>query len=342
MNINSVSDDYSEVISPDGKAIYFASKRSDEKSSKKKESDENIYISSSDGSSWLPSARASENINSDFCETPLYINPAGDNLYIYAGYQNEGDIKMSVRKKDKWNSPQEIPFPVNSSDAETSFTMSPTGQEIYFVSQGGKENHGGRDIFYITKLKGRRWSKPKNAGDIINTPFDEESVAFSKKGDTLWFSSKGHNSIGGYDIFYSVRNSAGMWNSVKNAGYPVNTPWDELFYKPSPVLDSVFYFASNRKGGFGGLDIYTGRIMPFKHFLPADTLQNIVAKPDTLITEDKKLINERADSAATSVENKAPAPGPSENKDEPVNSDPAQSVPDGGAVKPGEVNFLKI
>lgn len=342
MNINSASDDYSEVMSPDGKSIYFASKRTEEKSSKNKESDENIYIAAFDGSSWLPSARASKNINSDFCETPLYINPEGDNLYIYAGYQNEGDIRMSVRKKDKWNSPQEIPFPVNSADAETSFTMSPDGQEIYFVSQGGKGNLGGRDIFYITKLKGRKWSKPKNAGDIINTAFDEESVAFSKKGDTLWFSSKGHNSIGGYDVFYSVRNSAGAWDSVKNAGYPVNTPWDELFYKPSPVLDSVFYFSSNRKGGFGGLDIYTGKIMPFKQMIPADTFKNMVSVPDTLINKDKQLINEPADSAASIVESQPPLPAPAGNKDEPVSSGPAQSDPDGGAVKPEEINFLKI
>ena len=104
-----------------------------------------------------------------------------------------------------------------------------------------------------------RWSKPQNAGTMINTIYDEESVRFSKTGDTLWFSSKGHNSIGGFDIFYAVKNKSGAWDTVKNYGYPVNTPWDELFYYPSPVDDSSFYFVSNRSGGIGGLRYLPGK-----------------------------------------------------------------------------------
>ena len=134
----------------------------------------------------------------------------------------------------------------------------------------------------------RKWSKPQNAGPVINTVYDEESVRFSKTGDTLWFSSKGHNSIGGFDIFYSVKNQAGECDTVKNYGYPVNTPWDEIFYYPSPVDDSAFYFVSNRSGGFGGLDIYHGRI------LPPEPVVVIVPpappKPDTVIIRDTVVV----------------------------------------------------
>ena len=125
-----------------------------------------------------------------------------------------------------------------------------------------------------------------NAGSIINTIYDEESVRFSRTGDTLWFSSRGHNSIGGFDIFYSIKNKSGAWDTVKNLGYPVNTPWDELFYHPSPVDDSSFYFVSNRSGGLGGSDIYHGQILPPKKIV----LPPIAPKPDTVIIRDTVLI----------------------------------------------------
>jgi outer membrane protein OmpA-like peptidoglycan-associated protein len=131
-------------------------------------------------------------------------------------------------------------------------------------------------------------------------------VRFSKKGDTLWFSSRGHNSIGGFDIFYTVRNSAGAWDSVRNCGYPVNTPWDEMFYQPSPVDDSVFYFASNRSGGMGGLDIYEGRILPpppaivpapLQLSVPAPvpaSIPEIHFKPDTVVVRDTVVVIKEA------------------------------------------------
>ena len=113
-------------------------------------------------------------------------------------------------------------------------------------------------------------------------------MRFSNTGDTLWFSSKGHNSIGGFDIFYTVKNKIGEWDTVKNFGYPVNTPWDEIFYYPSRTDDSTFYFVSNRSRGIGGLDIYRGRI------LPPEPLAVIVPpappKPEVVIIRDTVVV----------------------------------------------------
>jgi len=266
-NVNSNSDDYSEVLTADGKTMYFGSRREIAKSGKRHSDtkfDENIFVSRQNNGSWDLATTAGKNITTKFCETPLNISPANDILYIYTGYENDGDIKMSVNRKGEWRTPVQVPFKINSKGSETSFCFSPSGNEIYFVTDNGKDNLGGKDIYYIKRLSDRKWSKPQNAGGIINTPFDEESVRFSKTGDTLWFSSKGHSSIGGFDIFYSIKNKTGEWDTVKNSGYPVNTPWDEMFYYPSPSEDSSFYFVSNRSGGNGGLDIYHGRILPPK------------------------------------------------------------------------------
>lgn len=284
-SINSNADDYSEVFSDDGKTIYFASRRELPKSNNKysdSKFDENILFSRQNNGSWELALPLGKGLTTKYCETPLFINPAGDLLYIYAGYVNNGDIQMSEYKKGEWKEPKPVPFGINTRGSETSFSISPSGNEIYYVTDNGKDNIGGKDIYFITKLNERKWSKPQNAGPVINTVYDEESVRFSKSGDTLWFSSKGHNTTGGFDIFYSVKNQNGVWDTVNNYGYPVNTPWDEVFYHPSGDDDSSFYFVSNRSGGLGGLDIYHGLILPPEVVIEPPP----PAKPDTVIIRD--------------------------------------------------------
>lgn len=288
-NINSVSDDYSEILPADGKSMFFASRR--ELPSGKRRSDtkfdENIFYTRLAGGSWEPSKIAGKELASKYCETPLYIDPTGNILYIYDGSSNNGDIKESVYKKGNWRSPAETPFHINTKGSETSFTINRAGDEIFFVSDHGKDNQGGKDIYSIKKLTARKWSKPQNIGTGVNTAYDEESVRISKSGDTLWFSSKGHNSIGGFDIFSATKDQSGNWGNVKNYGYPVNTPWDEIFYYPS-IGDSSFYFVSNRSGGYGGLDIYTGKILPAKKIivsLPKPKTDSVV-KRDTIVIRD--------------------------------------------------------
>jgi outer membrane protein OmpA-like peptidoglycan-associated protein len=284
-NVNSNADDYSEILTADGKMMYFASRRQVQKSGNRHRDskfDENIFLSHLMNGSWAPAALAGNELTTKYCEAPLFINSTNDMLYVYAGYSNNGDIKVSINKKGTWRAPKPVPYPINTKGSETSFTISPAGNEIYFVSDHGKQNIGGKDIYFIKKLNDKKWSKPQNAGTIINTIYDEESVRLSKTGDTLWFSSRGHNSIGGFDIFFSIRNKSGAWDTVKNLGYPVNTPWDELFYNPSPVDDSSFFFVSNRSGGLGGLDIYHGQILPPKKIV----LPPPPPKPDTVIIRD--------------------------------------------------------
>jgi outer membrane protein OmpA-like peptidoglycan-associated protein len=289
-NINSNSDDYSEVLTKDGQTIYFASRREIPKSGKRHPDtkfDENIFNSKLINGSWVPATSAGKDLNTKYCEAPLYINSTNDMLYIYAGYSNKGDIKVSANKKGVWRTPKPIPYKINTKGSETSFTFSPSGNEIYYVSDRGKDNIGGKDIYFIKKISDRKWSKPQNAGNLINTIYDEEGVRFSKTGDTLYFASKGHNSIGGFDIFYTVRNNAGAWDTVKNIGYPINTPWDEIFYSPSPVEDSSFYFVSNRSGGFGGTDIYKGKILPPKRIIitPPPYKRDTIVIRDTVVVK---------------------------------------------------------
>jgi outer membrane protein OmpA-like peptidoglycan-associated protein len=292
-NINSGADDYAEVFSADGKTMYFASRREFSKSSTlygDGKYDENIFFSTILNGTWGTAAAAGKNINTNYCETPLYINPAGDELFIYAGYQNGGDIKVSYQKKGEWKTPSDVSYNINSSGAETSFTFNPSGNEIWFVTDKGKDGLGGKDIYISKKLDEKKWSKPVNAGPNINTSFDEESVRFSDSGDTIWFGSKGHNSIGGFDIFYSVKGPDGTWGNAVNCGYPINTAWDDVFYN-KPKGSKSFYLASNRSGTSGGLDILEGSVLPPKPVIvPVVVTPPEPPKRDTVVIRDTVVV----------------------------------------------------
>ena len=261
--INSYADEYSEILTSDGKKLYFASRKAIDPNArnyyKDSKLDENIYISENLGGNWNEALPGGKNLMTAFCETPLFIDRSGEVIYVYVGYEGNGDIKYSELKKGEWKPLKGEPFGLNSKDPETSFCISPSGEEIAFVSDRGTSGFGGKDIFFV-KRNGQKWSKPVNAGEKINTMFNEESVRYSVTGDTLWFSSTGHNTIGGFDIFFSIRNSENSWGPAVNAGYPINTPWNDLFYIPSPVNRGEFFFVSDRSGGFGGLDLYTGNL----------------------------------------------------------------------------------
>jgi outer membrane protein OmpA-like peptidoglycan-associated protein len=266
-NINSYADDYAEILSPHGTKMLFASRRGIRARAKSNYSDnkfdENIFSSDLVNGVWSVAMLFDKNLITRYCETPLFMNNEENQLYIYAGYQGNGDIMVSKLKRGKWKTPVAAGMNLNTNSSETSFTMNQKGDEIAFISDRGKKGLGGKDVYFMKKSNNRTWSKPFNAGQSINTEYNEEAVRFSAGGDTLWFSSEGHNSTGGFDIFYSSRNIiTGAWNPAVNAGFPINSPWDDLFYFPSPGNDSTFFFASDRIGGIGGLDIWTGRILP--------------------------------------------------------------------------------
>ncbi|MCU0472282.1 MAG: OmpA family protein [Bacteroidales bacterium] len=292
-NINSNSDEYAELFSADRKTMFFASRRELSKSSTNYDDgkfDENIFFSSLNNGMWMFATTAGKKLITNLCEAPLYLSPTGEELYIYTGYENDGNIKVSNKKRGKWQAPESVPFKINSGKTESSLTFSPSGNEVWFVSGERKDGLGGKDIYMIKKLDERKWSKPVNAGPVINTPYDEESLRFSLRGDTLFFGSQGHNSIGGFDIFFSAKDSTGNWTKAMNIGYPVNTPWDEFFFNPAGDSDSIFYFASNRPGSMGGLDIFEGwKFAPEPVVIPVAVIVE-PPKPDTVVVRDTVVV----------------------------------------------------
>lgn len=257
--VNSEYPDYSPVISVDENALFFTSARLRADSSNFGVFDrttglhfEDIYVSYKDRKgTWQEPELLS--INTTGHNATVNVSVDGQTLYIYKDV-NGGDIYESRLVGETWSEPVPMSDQINSSGWETHLAATPDGQTIYFVSDR-KGGFGGRDIYRVHKLPDGKWSKPSNLGPKINTPFDEDAVFISPDNQTLYFSSKGHDSMGGFDIMYSNRGEDGEWSEPINIGYPINTTDDDVFFVTSPDGRRAYY-SSFREEGFGEKDIY--------------------------------------------------------------------------------------
>ena len=166
------------------------------------------------------------------------------------------DLFISRRIGERWTRPENLGPPLNSRNWESQPSLASDGRTLYFVraTQAG-DGLKGMDIYKSVLGEDGNFSKPEPLGNTINTPFQEESVQIHPDGRTLYFSSEGHPGMGGLDIFVSRMNADGSWGKPENLGYPINTAADEN----SVLVGSdgrVAYFASDRKGGYGDLDLY--------------------------------------------------------------------------------------
>ncbi|MCX7986169.1 MAG: OmpA family protein [Bacteroidales bacterium] len=194
---------------------------------------------------------AGRTVNSRTHDAPVCFSISGDTLFIYKDNRN-GDLYYSVFISDtSLARAKKIKIKgINTRYAETSLAVSPDSKTIVFVSNrpGGK---GGKDLYMVQKIDSVNWSTPSNI-DILNSPFDEEAPSFSLDGKSLFFSSKGHNAIGGFDIFVSNFQN-GQWSTPQTLGIPINSTYDELFFRQ---YGDTSWFASSRESGLGDMDIY--------------------------------------------------------------------------------------
>lgn len=264
--INSAQDDYSSIVVKGKKLIYFTTRRQTDEKEKVQNSDmkfnENIFISTDSGTEWSEAGPAGENIATELNEGVLYVDEDNTFMLVYAGWSGNGDIMISYFENGQWTSPESYMDITSSASRETSITMTPDGKQIFFTSDRRKGNIGGRDIYYIIHIKKKKWSDPINLGPLVNSEGNEEAVWTSVTGDTIWFSSNGHPGYGGYDIYMSVRDETGAFSKAVNLGLPVNSQWNDVFYRQSRQDRRVSWFSSNRPGGSGGLDIYKVSIAP--------------------------------------------------------------------------------
>ncbi|MBI3518435.1 MAG: PD40 domain-containing protein [Bacteroidetes bacterium] len=257
-SINSPYPDYSPVVSADESMLIFTSRRPGSTGGNKTDDDqflEDIYVSYKryDGT-WSSAKSIGANINTAGSEANIGLSPDGNQLFVYKDV-NGGDIYYSNLVGDTWSSLTPLSSNVNSPDWETHASISVDGSTLYFVSNRKEGGFGGRDIWRCVKLPNGAWSLPTNLGPTINTAADEDAPFLHPDGVTLFFSSKGHKNMGGFDVFKSTRNDEGKWSEPENLRTPINTPDDDIFYVQS-ADGKRGYVSSVRKGNYGEKDIY--------------------------------------------------------------------------------------
>lgn len=254
--VNSAYPEYSPLINADESILFFTSRRDNTNGGKKDEYDlqyyEDIYISDKNGEQWSVSLNPSKPLNNKKHDATVGLSPDGQTLLIYKG-SNGGDIYECVLKGENWSMPKKLSNNINTKFHESSGSISFDGKTLYFVSdrEGG---YGGNDIYISSKDKNGNWGEPVNIGAAVNSQYDEEGVFIHPDGITLYFSSKGHNTMGGFDIFKTTFKD-GVWTAPENIGYPINSPDDDVFFSIS-ASGIHGYYSSVKSEGYGSQDLY--------------------------------------------------------------------------------------
>lgn len=255
-NINTIYDEYAAVVDATESMLIFTSRRPTSTGGLLDLDGkyfEDIYVSQKqEAGTWGKPVSIGSNINTEGHEATIGLSADGQELYIYRDDFGDGNIYVSEFKGSSWGKPKLLNQNINSPFRETHASVSADGQTLYYTSD--KAGEGGMDIFRSRRLPTGEWGVSENLGDVINTKYDEEAPFIHPDGKTLFFSSKGHNSMGGYDVFFSIEEN-GKWSTPMNLGAPVNTPDDEYFFVMS-VDGKRAYYSSSTGDGMGGKDIY--------------------------------------------------------------------------------------
>ena len=268
--INTADHEYFPTITVDGKTILFTRRIKDDRVQGPIKEQEDFYVSQlNDRNMWGTAIPMPANINTVNNEGAPTIAADGRSLIFvacpdasgeYYGENRSGkgscDLFYTKKLGSRWLDPINLPGKVNSYHWETQPSLSADGKTLYFIRGiRGKNQTENSDIFVSHLQADGTWGVAERLPDIINTPFQEESVLIHPDGKTLYFASRGHVGMGGSDLFMSRMDENGNWTKPVNLGYPINTRYDENSLMVSPDGEIAF-FASDRKGGYGGLDIY--------------------------------------------------------------------------------------
>ncbi len=268
IKVNSEANDFGPVLSPNyNNKLYFSSNREGSTGGKRNAQgypDEQYGDYSSDiystiiiNGEWNSTTSLPTLINSVRNEVLLDFNDDGQVMYYYKGLKMSGGEALvdsfSTEEKNELYAPKmDTPMVAGKGDESPYFFNDST----MLFSSNREGGVGGKDIYVSTRTNGY-WTVPKNLGRSINSNYDEVSPFLSMDGRTLYFSSNRPESIGGMDIYRARYNDGKQaWETPENMAWPVNSPADERDFRLSPNgLEG--YFASDRKSGNGGFDLFT-------------------------------------------------------------------------------------
>lgn len=299
-NVNSDYPDYAPVVIYRSDILLFTSKRPG--STGRAKDDEGFYyedIYQAKGESWnrwkepsrydtsnvkrrgifsllFNKAEVVSEINTEDHDGSITLSPDSTDLYIF----RYGDIMKASWDGKRWHRPSRIGEEIDArASHEPSIFLSRDGMTMFFVSDR-KHGVGQKDI-WICEKEGDNWGKARNLGMEVNTPFNEDSPFLSPDGKTLYFSSEGHNSMGGYDVFKCTKQQNGRWSAPENLGAPINNGGDDIFYTPLENGSGAYYASLNRDGE-GDLDLFF-----IQYFPPVSPMAKLRINAKGLSPQDK-------------------------------------------------------
>jgi len=255
-SVNTEHPDYAPVISTDEAIMIFTTRRpGTEDMSPDGGYWEDLYISKRVDGEWGTAQPIGKPVNvKGQHDATIGLSPDGHTLYVYNDDRGNGDIYESLDEDGVWTQPELMEKTINTDAHEPDASLTFDGKRLYFTSDkpGGL---GGHDIYYsdYDPIK-EKWGDAVSVGNVLNTPYSERSVFIHPDGQTMYFASKGHNTMGGFDLFYSKLVN-GVWTAPVNLGPPVNTPDDDVQLVVAGN-GRYGYCSSYRQGGFGEKDIY--------------------------------------------------------------------------------------
>ena len=256
-DINSEFADYYPWITADESFLAFTTRRKGQTASRVEVDGyyaSDVYLSRVEAGKWLKAENPGNKINSSLDEQVVGLKADGSEMLIYIDHIDVyGDIYNTVKKNGLWDKYK--PFPENiNKKIEHSASISADGNTLFFVRGDGRDDQ--TDIYICRKLPNGIWSEPFKMGAEVNTEYNEDFPYLSTDGITLYFSSEGHNTMGGFDLFKSVWNpEENTWTRAENLGYPVNTTDNDRSISLTPD-NRAGYISAWRPGGQGDLDIY--------------------------------------------------------------------------------------
>jgi outer membrane protein OmpA-like peptidoglycan-associated protein/tetratricopeptide (TPR) repeat protein len=211
-----------------------------------------IYVAVKNGDVWEKPLNITPSVASDGNMDVVALSSDGKKMLLAVMDEFSSNLYMSVYENNRWNPAVSFGKPINSRYYEASAALSPDGNSLYF-SSNRKGSIGGMDIFRSDLQEDGMWSEPVNLGPGINTVLNEDTPYLSPDGKKIYFSSQGHSTIGGFDVFYSELSGDGNWSETPvNLGYPLNTSDDDMAVSPLGIAeeDRAFVYAFNKVSGY--------------------------------------------------------------------------------------------
>ena len=158
----------------------------------------------------------------------------------------------------------------------------PLNQDILFYSSYGEVGNNGLDIYFKKRLSEGGWSSPKILPENINSPYDEDFPFLNSNGTTFYFSSMGHNSMGGYDIFRcNYDATTNDFGPISNLDYKINSTDDDILYLVDKNNKNAI-FSSKRSSEGGMIDVYNVKVqlLPMQNIIISGSFKNSILSED--------------------------------------------------------------